>query len=211
MIYFIGGAPRTGKSQLAKRLSKITGLSWLSTDNLRESVEGLEIIPRDNPLLRYWINWKKDNYLQETFSKPVEEMIEKQNIESKEVSKLVRSFVESINYNNRDFILEGVALLPRFYDQEFLNKFKVKFVCVGNTDYESFVKKSWEIRSEGDWLKDAERDVFNNTIKYCSKYGEIFKKEASDRSISYFEICSDSFELDIEKISKELVSQISST
>lgn len=204
MIYFIGGAPRTGKSQLAKKLSKRTGISWLSTDNLRESVEGLEIIPRDNPLLKYWVNWKKDNYVKDTFSKSIEKLIENQDTESKEVSKLVKSFVESVDYNERDFIIEGVALLPRFYESEFLDKFKIKFVCIGNTDYEAFVKKSWEIRSEGDWLKDAERDVFNNTIRFCSRYSEVFKKEAEERGIPYYEIRSDSFELDIDKISMEL-------
>ena len=123
MIYFIGGAPRVGKTQLAKKLSEKTGFSWLSTDNLRESLLYLDVISRDHPILKVWINWKDKGYIKKLFNPPIREIIRSQNEESKEVAKVIEGFIESITYNNRDFILEGVALFPDFYSQEFLNKF----------------------------------------------------------------------------------------
>jgi 2-phosphoglycerate kinase len=38
MIYLIGGAPRTGKTILAQRISARLGIGWISTDLLMESL-----------------------------------------------------------------------------------------------------------------------------------------------------------------------------
>ena len=38
MFYLIGGAPRTGKTTLAKQLSKKLVLPWISTDTLESVV-----------------------------------------------------------------------------------------------------------------------------------------------------------------------------
>ena len=202
MIYFIGGAPRAGKSQLAKRLSKVTGFSWLSTDNLRESAEFLEAIPRSNPLLSNWINWRDSEYISKNFSIPAEKIIENQNKESLEVVKLVKGLVQSLDYNNRDFILEGVALLPEFFDDDFINKYGIIFVCVGNTDYESFRKYSWENRADGDWLKDVGASLFDNVISYSVKFSEVFRAESEKRGLKYYEVKSETFSNDLDLIIK---------
>jgi len=34
MIYLIGGAPRCGKTKVAKQLSKKLGIPWISADSL---------------------------------------------------------------------------------------------------------------------------------------------------------------------------------
>ncbi len=206
MIYFIGGAPRTGKSQLAKRLSVATGFSWLSTDNLRESSEFLEVIPRSNPLLSNWINWRESNYISKTFSIPVEKIIENQNLESLEVSKLVKGFVQSLDYNNRDFILEGVALLPEFFDNDFINKYRIKFVCVGNTDFATFRKYSWENRVDGDWLEKVDERLFDNVILFSVKFSEIFRDESEHRGFKYYEVRSETFSNDLDSIIKLIAS-----
>ncbi len=37
-IYFIGGPPKCGKTTIAKRLSKETGIPWISADTLQNIV-----------------------------------------------------------------------------------------------------------------------------------------------------------------------------
>lgn len=186
MIYFIGGAPRVGKTQLAKKLSEKTGLSWLSTDNLRESLPHLEVISKDHPILRYWINWEDQNFAKKTFRPPIEEIIRRQNEESKEVAKMVKGFVESITYNSHDFILEGVALLPEFYSKQFLDKYKIKFICIGNTDYKSFLEYSWRHRIEGDWLEGVDQKTFAKAVRFFVEFSKLFKSQANSRRIPYY-------------------------
>ncbi|MBU1118203.1 hypothetical protein KKD37_04555 [Patescibacteria group bacterium] len=204
MIYFLGGAPRTGKSQLAKKISKATGFSWLSTDNLRESVVNLESIPKSDQLFAHWISWKDEDYIEKTFSPSIQEIINNQKSESKEVVKIVKGFVESISYNNRDFILEGVALLPSFFDTSFIDKYQIKFICVGNTNFESFFEYSWNHRSEGDWLENSNRDIFKKVISYSSKFSELFRNEAKSYNYPYYEINSQTFKSDLDQIVKKL-------
>lgn len=205
MIYFIGGAPRTGKSQLAKRLSKVTGYSWLSTDNLRESLELLDEIPKSSPLLSNWVDWRENDHISKTFSIPAEEIIANQDLESLELNKVIKGFVQSLDYCKRDFILEGVALLPEYFDNDFINKYKIKFVCVGNTDYETFREFSWENRTEGDWLEKADKSIFDNVILYSTKYSEIFRSQSENRGIKYYDISSQAFNNDLDLIVKAVV------
>ena len=39
MIYLIGGPPKCGKTTLAKRLSKLKGIPWVSTDTLQNVIK----------------------------------------------------------------------------------------------------------------------------------------------------------------------------
>lgn len=49
MIYFIGGAPRVGKTQIAKKIAEKLSLSLTSTDALRWGAFQLNQIPlQDN-------------------------------------------------------------------------------------------------------------------------------------------------------------------
>ena len=204
MIYFIGGAPRVGKTQLAKKLSQKTGLSWISTDNLRESLPHLETIPKNHSILRYWIGWEDLEFTKSVFKPSIKEIIRRQNEESKEVAKLVKGFVESLTYNSRDFVIEGVALLPEFYDQAFLKKHKVKFVCVGNTDYDPFLEYSWKHGAEGDWLEDVDKKTFTKATRFFVQFSKLFKDQAKSHKFPYYEIRSPSFLQDIEEISKKI-------
>lgn len=208
MIIFIGGPPRVGKSELAKALSKKTTFPWISTDNLRETIAEIELIPRDHPLKVNWINWHESNYIKRMFSSSVANTIKLQIEESREVAKLVRSFVDSIVYNERDFIIEGVALMPDFYSKEFLKTHDVTFVCIGNTDFKSFLEFSWHHRTEGDWLKNADKKTYKKVIDYCSQFSKYYKQTALKHNIPFYEIKSATFTHDISKIVRNLTSSV---
>ncbi len=204
MIYLIGGAPRIGKTQLAKKLSGKTGYSWITTDNLRQGLTYLEEINKNHPIKRYWINWDDENYPQNLFDYPIQETIKRQNNESVEVAKLVRGVVESLNYLNRDFIIEGVALLPTFFEKQFLKRNKIKFVCVGNTHFQSLFEYSWKHRTDGDWLADVDKKTFRKAIRFSSQFSKEFKKQAKNNNLPYFEIHASTFLKDIEEIANKL-------
>lgn len=179
-------------------------MSWVSTDALRFGAMQLETIPKDNALFSV-INhggWKNpEEYYQKT---PILEIIKQQNEESAEVAKVIKGFIESVAYRNRSFILEGVALFPKVFETDFIKEYNINFTCVGNTNYENFFEYSWKFRSEGDWLKETNKETFSRVIKYCAEFSKVFKNNSEERSIPYFEIQSEKFNQNIEKIVSSL-------
>ena len=133
-----------------------------------------------------------------------DEIIKYQNLESAEVMKVVYGFTESSIYRNENFIIEGIALFPGLVDENFISKFNINYICVGNTDYENFLKYSWNHRIEGDWLAETGQDTFSKVIRYSSSLSELFKSESMEHSIPYYEIHSSSFDLDLGKVISDI-------
>lgn len=134
----------------------------------------------------------------------MDEIIENELIESKEVSKVVKGFIESEAYRKRNLVLEGVALLPEFFEKEFIQTYGIKFLCIGNTDYDTFVEYSWNHRSEGDWMENFNEETFKKVIRFCSELSKKFKEQSEDRGVDYFEINSDNFVTRINEISSTI-------
>lgn len=108
-IILIGGAPTAGKTFVAKQLSKILGLPWISTDTVREQMR--EIVRREEyPELFHFFDppINVEEYFKIHTSK---EIVENQNKESKEVWKGIQALIEN-DYVLKSFIVEGVAVLP---------------------------------------------------------------------------------------------------
>lgn len=206
MIIFIGGPPRVGKSFLVRHLFNKLHISHTSTDTLRHAVKKLKQIPQKDPLF-ILDNLKAEKNRKEFSAKhSIEEVIDIQNTESKEVVKVVKGFVEWVDYHKQDFIIEGVALLPEFFDKEFLIKHNIKFFTIGNTDFSTFLEYSWEHRIHGDWLEEVDEETFEKVIRFCAEFSKVFKKQSEERNIPYFEIDSTKFKNEIEKISQLIIS-----
>lgn len=202
MIIFIGGPPRVGKTVLARKLAKELQYSWLSTDDLRGLVRKVGRFPKKHPI--FTLIRTGEEYNQKKFYEKYspEEIIKLQNTESKVVAKIIKTFIEEISYRKRNFVMEGVALFPPYYEKEFIRRHSIKFCCVGNTDYQAFINYSWKNRSVGDWLENSNRKTFERVIRFCTEFSKVFKKEAKRRGFPYFEIHSLNFN---EEISKAVV------
>lgn len=117
-IIIIGGAPTVGKSTLARLLSEKLKLPWISTDAIREVMRKL-VRKEDYPDL---FDFSDSTQTAEEYltSRTIQEIVDEQNKESEQVWKGVTAFMET-DYVWRDFIIEGVAVLPKL-----VSKFKYK-------------------------------------------------------------------------------------
>lgn len=191
-----------GKSLLAGKLAKKLKTSLVPTDSLRQGVIEFNSVSKDSDLFSViekgeWEDPK--NYYSKYSAK---EAISFQNQESSEVAKLVRGFVESIDYQGLDkYIFEGVALMPQFFSKEFLKKYGIKFFCVGNTNFEQFLKYSWKNRTAGDWLEKEDFETFKRVIAYCTEFSKWVRKDCKKNNIKYFEVDSANFKKSIAQIS----------
>ncbi|MBL7142330.1 MAG: hypothetical protein ISS83_01510 [Candidatus Pacebacteria bacterium] len=126
-IILIGGAPRTGKTFLAKELSKKLGIPWISTDTIREFMR--EVADKKKyPNLFHFLERKPEIYLP---SHTPEQIVKDQNKESVDVWKGVKSFIKS-DYNWESYIIEGVAILPNLVSKDFSRNKSIKAIFVLN-------------------------------------------------------------------------------
>ncbi len=104
----IGGAPGTGKSYLARRIGEEVKLPWISTDSVREMMREL-VRKEDYPELFHFSNdVGAEKYLS---THTPEQIVDSQNRESIGVWKGIEAII-STDYVWKDFIIEGIAVLP---------------------------------------------------------------------------------------------------
>src|SRR4051812_42769122 len=111
MFYFIGGAPRTGKTTIAKSLAKELGVSWISTDTLESVIS--EYIPEEKfpkNLIREETDQSNDVMYTQYSTDEIKFAYFKQ---AEAVQDTLMRFVECESQNGREYIFEGYHILPK--------------------------------------------------------------------------------------------------
>ena len=185
MIYLIGGPPRTGKTTLAKKLSKRLGISWLSTDTL-------EVVSRAYVNKSEWEkkypytfmrrnhgNRNNDYFYREYSAEKIISALKKQ---AKTAVPAIDNFIANEIANGNDFILEGYHLDPALVNK-LVRKFgkkNFKVVFLTKLDSQKFAEDVYKSTTPNDWLlvltKKAE--TFVKVGHMVAKYGDYFEKEA---------------------------------
>jgi 2-phosphoglycerate kinase len=113
-LYLIGGAPTTGKSTLAKYLSKELDIPWISCDQIREfTLDILRKYKSDFPDFFTDTDFTADEFLTKFNAKEISDLEIKQGIE---FQKFLQIFIDN-SYPWKSFIIEGVNILPEFISQ----------------------------------------------------------------------------------------------
>lgn len=165
MLYIISGASRSGKSIIAKKLMKTTGIPYLPLDSL---VMGFTNgVPEMGINDKLWPNEIADKLWR--FLNPV---------------------CENMLYNNMDFIIEGEAINPK-QAKELFDKFpdQVKIVFIGYDTVAQFDKvqdvKNYP-QKDNDWLNNEKDEVIFNHVDNMIKYSVKLKKECEKYHLKYF-------------------------
>lgn len=187
-IFLIGGAPLTGKTVLAQKLSKKLGIPWISTDAIRGWMK--RILTKENcPNLFNFYKTSAENYYKK-FS--INDAIKHEKQRDKEVWRGVKKFIE-LNIHGEEekwdsFIVEGISLHPKFL-KEFKEK-GIKIVFLIDKDEQRirnlvFKRGLWgNAKKYSKWVKELE-------IKYLIKTNEYYLKEAKKYRFKYFIIKED--------------------
>lgn len=208
--YFIGGAPRVGKTILSQLLAKKVGSCFVvSTDSIRSAVrESCVDENSDLFILNKLENVSEENWLKNHNELP-EKVIEYQNRESIAVWSSIVSFCNNFSEDDAIHIIEGVALLPSLVSG-MKNKPKHIFY-VGNTS-EKHLNSMLDFSKnfpEKDWMSaygySKERiEATSNFVREMSLY---FKNEAEKYGFPYYEINDNDFNGSIERIIQEVGSR----
>jgi len=156
-VILIGGAPIVGKSYTARKIGEELKLPWISTDTIREQMRKI-VNKKDYPHLFVFPNYNAEKGVEFLTKKSAKEIVKFQNEESQEVWKGVKALIE-IEYVWRDFIVEGVAILPDLVKELSIKDKQIKAVFLIDNDRERIRKT---IFTRGLW---ADADKYPDSVK----------------------------------------------
>jgi 2-phosphoglycerate kinase len=177
-FYFIGGAPRSGKSTVLQKLLEQRPMLGASTDAIRAVAKGL-LTPEQNPKLFKTARGSFDssenvNSMREN---PHETLVHELG-ESEETWKSVLDFLSYYTKDGRNAAIEGVAVLPHLLSQSGLNQ---KAVFIVNLDDQTDIILDHAAHNQSDWLHKYDEQ----TIRAFCSFNRILNQYYADEAQKY--------------------------
>ncbi len=194
MIYLIGGAPRCGKTTIAKKLSKKLQISWISAD----TIEGIVII--STPLksikklfpkreVRRKTEQSNDLMYSQYSAKDIRDIYIKQAKSSwKAIDVIIKQEIKEGN----DYIIEGHQVHPKLIDL-LMRKYGKKNICsliVTRFNIDGIVKGCLKHKAKNDWFiqKTKNNQTFYKIAEMIKEYSNFLGKEAKKYKINVINV-----------------------
>jgi 2-phosphoglycerate kinase len=198
-IIIISGAPATGKTTLAKELSKKYNCPWISTDLIRPWMRSLVSKEKYPNLFNFTNITAEEHYKKYT----AEETIELEKLRDKDVFKGTKLFI--LNNENWDFfIIEGISIHPSFISELKLGDYEIYPIFLIDKDKNRikdivFNRGLWsKAREYEDWVKVIEQE-------YLIKTNDYYLSDCKKLNLPYFEI-----DKDRDKTTNEIIKYLDS-
>ena len=192
MIYLIGGSPKCGKTALAKKLSSILKIPWISTDSLQSVVQAYtnkNDIPKKFP----WSIRRKEtkginDIAYNTFS--ADEIIKFYRTQAKSVFLAIEMMTICEITDGNDLIIEGYHIEPSLViklRKKYSEK-NVRGVFLIKTDRKKFVRDITKTSTPNDWViaRTKNKETYLKIAEMICKYGKFFRNEAEKNRLAVF-------------------------
>lgn len=198
MIYLIGGAPRVGKSIIAKQLMTEKNIPWLSTDVLRSVL--YDVTPETLQKKLFPYGGASDNDV--VFAEPIKVIIDQHVTEAHSMAVGLERFIKHQLDAHDDFILEGVHLLPEIV-ADFYKKYpdlqgQIKIIFILDTDKENILRGLQINTSHFDWLSGAKTQTYQKIAEFTAEFSKYIGMEADKYGIMKF-VRTDNFNRDVKQ------------
>lgn len=194
----IGGAPTTGKSTFARKLADDLKLPWISTDDIRAVMVNL-VRKEEYPHLFDFAdpNLTAESYLS---SHNPEQIVEHQNIESEDVWKGIKAFLDT-SYVWKQYLIEGIAILPKLVTSLDKEKYDIKpiFLVDENEDRIREIVYKRGIWDDADKYSDSVKEI---EVQWAILFNQYIKSEAIKYGYNYYVV--DSRDDLFKKLSTEI-------
>lgn len=194
----IGGAPCSGKTYFAKKLSKKLKIPWISTDIIRGMMKQIVstkkykdlFIARDETALQYYKN------------KTAQQILLEQNTESKDVFKGVVGLIKS-NYLWDYYIVEGVAITPELVKKYFFRNKDIKKIFIVNHNKDVIRKIIYKrgLFDEASLYSDKVKELEVEWVMEANKW---FEQQAKKHRMKTFNISDMKFDVDVRHVQEIL-------
>ncbi|MBW3013002.1 hypothetical protein KY325_00550 [Candidatus Woesearchaeota archaeon] len=190
MIYLIGGAPRVGKSIIAKQFAESIKGRFVSTDDLEN--------PDDQSPSVFFYSDPKKNILTPG------ERIEAVKNEAKQIKSYITDIIDKAINKPQDTVIEGVHLFPAYVDN-YIRRFgkeNIKTIFIGSTNIELILEGMVQNTSQDNWLKDFNQEVLRQIALFTKAFSDYLCRESKKYNLHYKERSND-FQKDIRDVIKE--------
>ncbi|HET9412197.1 MAG TPA: hypothetical protein VFO38_05115 [Candidatus Saccharimonadales bacterium] len=174
-LYFIGGAPRTGKTTVVQKLLKQKPILAASTDAIRAVALGLVSKETDPHLHRVERGpFGSEEHLSNLKSN--QELLLKQELASAEATwKSVLDFVGYYQKDAKDALVEGVAVLPSELAKVNFD-FKAVFIVNLTDQTEEILSHARE--NSFDWLSKYDDETIRQYATFNYRWNQYYAEEA---------------------------------
>ncbi len=188
MIYLLGGPPRVGKSIISKTITVKHGINVVSTDSLGAVLEsvldpevepGLFIVNRFNEMAAV----DRIDLMVKNTTKRIDYQIQ----EGYAVWKAVKPFILRENDDDRDVVIEGVAVLPELVSQLVDVDYRAVFIGNQGNEHKKNIKKSAK-ENEHDWMRYASDEYIDAFAAFVVAMSSYIEKEAHRYGFEYIEM-----------------------
>lgn len=180
-IILIGGAPRTGKSFLARELSKKLGIPYVATDRIRETMKKSELREK------YPALWEFDAGV-ETYlnSHTAEQVFQSHNAEASATWDGVKAWMDN-NMDQESYIIEGVAVIPELVNRDFGHNDLARPIFLYDNNVNSVLDM---FRTYGFWdgAPKYSEDTNKKYVEWILIFNEWLKKECEKYDYPLIEV-----------------------
>jgi 2-phosphoglycerate kinase len=201
-IYFIGGAPRTGKSTILQRFVEQKPMLAASTDAIRAAAKSMTT-PEQSPRLfkegRGAFN-SEHNVIR--MANDVEQALAFELGEAEETWKATLDFVKYYVRDGRDAIVEGVAVLPSKLPEL---PFDCRAVFIVNLNDQTDTILHHAHDNKDDWLNKYDDETIRAFCHSNLAWNKYYAEEAVKFGYEVIEVETDKFDENINKAVKALL------
>lgn len=201
-IFFIGGAPRSGKSTVLQRFVEQKPMLAASTDAIRAAAKSMTT-PEQNPRL-----FKADRGAFDSeqnikrMTEDTEQTLAFELAEAEETWKATLDFVKYYVRDGRDAVVEGVAVLPSKL-AELPFEFKAVFIVNLHDQTDTILHHAHE--NTDDWLRKYSDETIRAFCTFNQVWNKYYAEEAARYGYPVIEVAPDKFDKNINDAVKTLI------
>lgn len=202
MIYLIGGAPRVGKSTLAKKIADSTKSHVVSTDAVCSQM--IDRLSAEEKRILFPVPSFSGTTSENTLTP--KERVELQHISAKSVEPELDKVITQALDENESIVIEGIHLFPNYVHQLLLKHGPAKFATlfIGQTATDLVVEGIIKNTSPNNWLRESNPDVIRQVAEFVAVFSKHIREEAALHDLIYQER-TPSFEHDLERFNQYLL------
>ena len=203
-IYFVGGAPRSGKSTVLQRFVEQKPMLAASTDAIRAAAKSMTT-SEQNPKLFKADRGAFDS--EQNVKRMVEDIEQTLTFELGEAEETWKATLDFVNYyvrDGRDAIVEGVAVLPnKLGDLPF--NFRAVFIVSLNDQTDTILRHAHE--KKDDWLSKYDDDTVRAFCRFNQALNKYYAEEAVRCGYQVVEVGVKRFEESIDEAVSVLLNE----
>lgn len=188
IVILIGGAPTTGKSTIAKKLSDHFDIPWISTDQIRKVLQAT--VSREKYPALFNAEMSAEEFLQK-FTK--DKIVEMENAQSQAIWDALSVFIND-PYPWRSLIVEGVAILPEFVKNLKTDKKVLPFFLVDED--EDRMREVIYNRGLFAAAREYSDSVKEKEIEWCFEFSKQLKTECEKYGFETLEVTKNDSDFD---------------